>query len=235
MRVVVRGRLSVYEVKGEYQIVCDALEPHGLGALQAAFEQLKRTLQAEGLFDAARKRPLPVLPRRIGIVTSLDGAALRDILRILIARHPIGAHRGAAGARAGRRRAARSRARARAIVSVPEHRRRDHRPRRRFGRGSVGVQRRSARARDRGLPGAGDLGGRPRSGFHDRRLRRRRARGHAVERRRTGRRSRRQVPRAHRSGDRAAARRAAIDVAERRANARRARSTRGCGTGRSRS
>ena len=83
MRVVARGRLSVYEVKGEYQIVCDALEPHGLGALQAAFEQLKRRLQAEGLFDAARKRPLPVLPRRIGVVTSLDGAAVRDILRVL--------------------------------------------------------------------------------------------------------------------------------------------------------
>ena len=88
MRVIVRGRLSVYEVKGEYQIIADAIEPHGLGALQAAFEQLKRTLQAEGLFDAARKRPLPMLPRRIGIVTSGDGAALHDMLRILIARHP---------------------------------------------------------------------------------------------------------------------------------------------------
>jgi exodeoxyribonuclease VII large subunit len=88
MRVVVRGRLSVYEVKGEYQLVCEALEPHGLGALQAAFEQLKKKLHAEGLFDAARKRPLPVLPRRIGVVTSLDGAALRDILRVLALRHP---------------------------------------------------------------------------------------------------------------------------------------------------
>jgi exodeoxyribonuclease VII large subunit len=88
MRVVVRGRLSVYEVKGEYQIVADTIEPHGLGALQAAFEQLKRTLQAEGLFDAARKRPLPLLPRRIGIITSGDGAALHDMLRILMARHP---------------------------------------------------------------------------------------------------------------------------------------------------
>lgn len=87
LRVVARGRLSVYEVKGDYQLIVDAMEPHGLGALQAAFEQLKRRLQAEGLFDAARKRPLPVLPRRIGIVTSADGAALRDILRILAARH----------------------------------------------------------------------------------------------------------------------------------------------------
>ncbi len=88
MHVVARGRLSVYEVKGEYQLVIDALEPRGLGALQAAFEQLKRRLHAEGLFEAARKRPLPVLPRRIGVVTSLDGAALRDILRVLTHRHP---------------------------------------------------------------------------------------------------------------------------------------------------
>ena len=88
MHVVARGRLSVYEVKGEYQLVVDALEPHGLGALQAAFEQLKRRLSAEGLFEAARKRPLPPAPRRIGVVTSLDGAAIRDILRVLTARHP---------------------------------------------------------------------------------------------------------------------------------------------------
>jgi exodeoxyribonuclease VII large subunit len=86
--VVARGRLSVYATKGEYQLVCDALEPHGLGALQLAFEQLKKRLGAEGLFDVARKRPLPVLPRRIGVVTSLDGAALRDILRVLTVRHP---------------------------------------------------------------------------------------------------------------------------------------------------
>ena len=88
MHVVARGRVSVYEVKGEYQLVVDTLEPHGLGALQAAFDQLKRRLQADGLFDAARKRELPVLPRRIGVVTSLDGAAVRDVLRILSTRHP---------------------------------------------------------------------------------------------------------------------------------------------------
>ena len=88
LRVVVRGRISVYDVKGEYQLVCDSLEPQGLGALQLAFEQLKKRLHAEGLFDAARKRPLPVLPRRIGVITSLDGAAVRDILRILVSRHP---------------------------------------------------------------------------------------------------------------------------------------------------
>jgi exodeoxyribonuclease VII large subunit len=88
MHVVARGRLGVYEVKGEYQLICDAVEPRGLGALQAAFEQLKRRLSAEGLFDPARKRPLPVLPRRIGVVTSLDGAAVRDIVRVLTTRYP---------------------------------------------------------------------------------------------------------------------------------------------------
>ncbi|HET9272353.1 MAG TPA: exodeoxyribonuclease VII large subunit, partial [Vicinamibacterales bacterium] len=88
MHVVVRGRISVYEVKGEYQMVVDAVEPHGLGALQAAFDQLKRRLHAEGLFDPARKRALPVLPRRIGVVTSLDGAAVRDILRVITRRYP---------------------------------------------------------------------------------------------------------------------------------------------------
>ena len=88
LHVIVRGRLSVYEPKGEYQIVCERMEPHGLGALQLAFDQLKRRLQAEGLFDAARKRPLPSLPRKIGIVTSLDGAAIRDIIKVLGRRYP---------------------------------------------------------------------------------------------------------------------------------------------------
>jgi len=85
--VVARGKISVYEPKGEYQFVCEHLEPHGLGARQLAFEQLKKQLQAEGLFDAARKRALPALPRKIGIVTSLDGAALRDIIKVLRRRH----------------------------------------------------------------------------------------------------------------------------------------------------
>jgi exodeoxyribonuclease VII large subunit len=88
LHVVVRGRISVYEPKGEYQIVCERMEPHGLGALQLAFDQLKRRLQAEGLFDAARKRALPSLPRKIGIVTSLDGAAIRDIINVLGRRYP---------------------------------------------------------------------------------------------------------------------------------------------------
>jgi exodeoxyribonuclease VII large subunit len=86
--VVARGRLTVYDPKGEYQLLCDHLQPRGLGALQLAFEQLKKKLQAEGLFDQARKRPLPALPRTIGIVTSREGAALRDIIKVLTRRHP---------------------------------------------------------------------------------------------------------------------------------------------------
>src|SRR4029078_12817447 len=88
LHVLARGRVSVYDPKGEYQIVCEQIEPHGLGALQLAFDQLKRRLQAEGLCDAARKRPLPSLPRKIGIVTSLDGAAIRDIIKVLARRYP---------------------------------------------------------------------------------------------------------------------------------------------------
>jgi exodeoxyribonuclease VII large subunit len=87
LRVVARGRVSVYEPKGEYQLVCEHLEPHGLGALQLAFDQLKKRLQAEGLFDADRKRTLPALPRKIGIVTSLDGAAIRDMIKVLRRRY----------------------------------------------------------------------------------------------------------------------------------------------------
>jgi exodeoxyribonuclease VII large subunit len=86
--VIARGRLSVYDAKGEYQIVCESLEPRGLGALQLAFDQLKRRLAAEGLFDQSRKRPLPLLPRKIGLVTSLDGAAVRDVLSVLGRRYP---------------------------------------------------------------------------------------------------------------------------------------------------
>ncbi len=86
--VIARGRLSVYEGRGEYQLLVEYLEPAGLGALQLAFEQLKQRLAAEGLFDASRKRPLPLLPRAVGVVTSLEGAALRDILRVLRRRFP---------------------------------------------------------------------------------------------------------------------------------------------------
>jgi exodeoxyribonuclease VII large subunit len=86
--VLARGRVDVYEVRGEYQLLVEALEPQGYGALQFAFEQLKKKLTAEGLFDVSRKRPLPRLPRRIGIVTSPTGAVIQDMTQILTRRFP---------------------------------------------------------------------------------------------------------------------------------------------------
>src|SRR5580704_11103510 len=80
MQVVVRGRVTIYEGRGELQISAEYLEPKGAGALQIAFEQLKAKLQAEGLFESTRKKPIPALPRRLGIETSPQAAALRDIL-----------------------------------------------------------------------------------------------------------------------------------------------------------
>jgi exodeoxyribonuclease VII large subunit len=87
LHVTVRGRITVYEDRGELQISAEFMEPKGAGALQLAFEQLKSRLQAEGLFEASRKKPIPPLPQRIGIITSPQGAALRDILNILARRH----------------------------------------------------------------------------------------------------------------------------------------------------
>ena len=87
MQVVIRGRVTIYEERGELQISAEYVEPKGAGALQIAFEQLKAKLQAEGLFDQSRKKPIPSMPRRIGIVTSPQAAALRDILNILRRRH----------------------------------------------------------------------------------------------------------------------------------------------------
>jgi exodeoxyribonuclease VII large subunit len=88
MAVLARGRIDVYEARGEYQFLVEALEPQGLGALQVAFEQLKKRLAAEGLFSPQRKRPLPRFPRRIGIVTSPRGAAIADMIQILTRRFP---------------------------------------------------------------------------------------------------------------------------------------------------
>lgn len=88
MQVIVRGRLTVYEPRGEYQIVLDAVEPKGIGALQLAFDQLKERLGAEGLFDQSRKKILPAFPRTVGVITSLTGAAIRDILSVLQRRWP---------------------------------------------------------------------------------------------------------------------------------------------------
>jgi exodeoxyribonuclease VII large subunit len=83
LHVTVRGSISVYEARGEYQIYIEHIEPVGLGALQLAFEQLKKRLEAEGLFAAERKKPLPRLPGCIGLITSPSGAAVRDVVRIL--------------------------------------------------------------------------------------------------------------------------------------------------------
>lgn len=86
--VVCHGKVSLYQLGGQYQIIVDYLEPKGVGALQLAFEQLKKKLAAEGLFDKKRKRPIPYMPRKIGVVTSPTGAAVRDILKVLRRRFP---------------------------------------------------------------------------------------------------------------------------------------------------
>jgi exodeoxyribonuclease VII large subunit len=88
MKVLARGRVTVYPTRGEYQVSVETIEPLGKGSLQQAFEELKARLEKEGLFDPKRKRPLPMLPRRIGVVTSPTGAVLRDILRVLRVRYP---------------------------------------------------------------------------------------------------------------------------------------------------
>src|SRR5580765_4239483 len=87
-KVQVYGNLSVFEARGQYQLSVQVLQPIGVGVLQAKFEALKRKLEAEGLFAAERKRPLPKFPKRIGIVTSPSGAAIRDILNVLQRRAP---------------------------------------------------------------------------------------------------------------------------------------------------
>ncbi len=88
LAVLARGNLEVYEARGEYQLIVELLEPQGAGALQVAFEQLKKKLAAEGLFEAARKRALPKFPRRIGVVTSPGGPVISDILHVLERRFP---------------------------------------------------------------------------------------------------------------------------------------------------
>ncbi|MGE5321568.1 MAG: exodeoxyribonuclease VII large subunit [Actinomycetota bacterium] len=87
MQIIARGRVTIYDARGELQLSAEFLEPLGAGALQLAFEQLKKQLAGEGLFDASRKKPIPQLPRRIGIITSPRGAALQDMLNILARRH----------------------------------------------------------------------------------------------------------------------------------------------------
>ena len=89
MQVIAAGRVSVFPRDGQYQLYCDRLTPEGAGELAVAFEQLKKKLAAEGLFDPARKKPLPRFPQKIALVTSVAGAAVRDMIRILGARYPL--------------------------------------------------------------------------------------------------------------------------------------------------
>ncbi len=89
MHVLARARVGLYEPRGEYQLIVEHLEEAGEGALRREFERLKNQLETEGLFDAARKRPIPVLPRRIGVITSATGAAIRDVLSVLERRLPM--------------------------------------------------------------------------------------------------------------------------------------------------
>ena len=89
MRVLARARVSLYEARGEFQLIVDSLEEAGEGALQRAFEQLKAKLAAEGLFDTDRKRPIPKMPLRIGVITSPSGAAIRDVLSVIARRFPL--------------------------------------------------------------------------------------------------------------------------------------------------
>lgn len=89
MKVIVRARVSLYEKDGSFQLYVEDMQPDGVGALQMAYEQLKKKLEAEGLFDAAKKQPLPRFPMRVGVITSPTGAAVRDILNVLGRRFPL--------------------------------------------------------------------------------------------------------------------------------------------------
>ncbi len=89
MRVLVHGKISVYEPSGQYQIIADSIEPDGIGALYAAYEKLRLKLKNAGYFDESRKKPLPQFPRKVGVITSPTGAAIRDILNILGRRYPL--------------------------------------------------------------------------------------------------------------------------------------------------
>lgn len=88
LEVIIKGRVSVYEPRGNYQILCEMMEPVGAGALQKAFEDLKEKLKGEGLFDSSRKKPIPTMPRHVAVVTSPTGAAIRDVLNVMARRAP---------------------------------------------------------------------------------------------------------------------------------------------------
>ena len=184
MEVVAEGNLDVYEKAGQYNLIVQRIEPSGAGALAIAFAQLRDRLTAEGLMGENRlrpPRPLPFLPRHIGVVTSRSGAALHDFLRVLHRRNSrlsvLLCRRPGAGTRRGGRGGARP-------PAARAHRRGRHRrhPRRRQRRGPLDVQRGDGGTGHRREPGTGGLGGGARGGLHHRGLRRRRARPHPERR-----------------------------------------------------
>ena len=186
LQVVVRGRVTVYEDRGELQISAEYIEPKGAGSLQLAFEQLKAKLEAEGLFAAERKKPIPSLPSRIGVVTSAQAAALRDILNVLQRRHhsvnvliyPAQVQGDAASLEV-----------AAGVRYFNQHDNVDVIIVARGGGSAEDlavIQQRSPGANGRRLRNSRDLRGRARNRFHHRRLRCRPARSHALGRGRVG-------------------------------------------------
>ena len=139
--VIAYGRVSLYEPRGDYQLLIEHLDDAGVGALQRAFDELKARLAAEGLFASERKRPLPLVPRRIGVITSPTGAAIRDVLHILARRFPAGRGADLSGAGAGRGGGPGDRRGAGSGLGARRVRRADSDARRRLARGSVGLQR----------------------------------------------------------------------------------------------
>ena len=159
LEVICQGHLDLYAPRGSYQLVIEQILPKGIGALELALRKLRQRLAAEGLFEAARKRPLPRFPREIAIVTSPTGAALRDFLEVLAAAVARDRRAGVAGPGARRRGRGRNRGRHRRGQSArPADRRAGRRPRRRQPGRPVGVQRRGGGAGDRRLADSGRLG-----------------------------------------------------------------------------
>ena len=157
LHILLRGKLSVYEQRGQMQIVAEHLEPMGAGSLQLAFEQVKRQLQREGLFDSERKQPLPSFPRCVGIVTSPSGAVIRDFLNIVSSPPRRASGAGLSGTGAGRIGSGGSSRRHRLVQSHARSRHDRPRSRRRIARRSGALQQRIAGPSHRRLASAGRL------------------------------------------------------------------------------
>ena len=214
LRVVAHGRIDVFDQQGVYQLYVTAVQPAGFGDLALRFEELKARLAAEGLFDAARKRPLPVRPAVIAVATSASGAVWHDIRHVLERRWPLarvvfaavpGPGRAGAGRASSRRSAGSPATPTSAWRPAARRTRRGHDPgpRRWLARGPLVVQRRAGRAGDRRPPAAPRVRRRPRDRRDPGRLRRRRPGADAVRRRRA--RRARPGPRSRRPGGRAPA------------------------------